>query len=129
MKITLFELLERIYKGKDIPDKIKIYNMTFKYERPTNDYINENGAYLIPALFDEFLDIRNALKEELEIVEDSEKTITKEQFLRYVKIQKGGKYNMLTEWVDACREADLTEEQYFKIIKNYSDLKEKYKND
>ena len=127
MKITLFELLERIYKGKDIPNKIKIYNMTYEYERATKDYLNENGTFLIPELFNEFFDIRNALKEELEIVEDNEETITKEQFLRYVRIQKGGKYNMLTEWVDACREADLTEEQYFKIIKKYSDLKEKYK--
>lgn len=52
--------------------------------------------------------------------------ITKEHFLRYVKVQKSGKYNMITEWVDACNKANLTKEQYFEIIKNYSDLKEKY---
>lgn len=52
--------------------------------------------------------------------------ITKEHFLRYVEVQKSGKYNMITEMVLASKEANLTIKQYLEIIKNYSQLKEKY---
>ncbi len=52
--------------------------------------------------------------------------ITKEQFLRYEKVRLSGKYNMITEMLYASKEARLTKEQYLEIIKNYSELKEKY---
>ena len=53
----------------------------------------------------------------------------KEKFLRYYDVQMSGKYNMIMEWVDACIEADLNQEDYFYIIEHYSELKEKYKDE
>ena len=51
--------------------------------------------------------------------------ITKNDFLRYYKVQMGGRYNMITEAGKAMKAARLTKEQYFDIIKNYG----KYYND
>ena len=46
--------------------------------------------------------------------------ITKEQFEAYVKVQKSGKYNMLTQAYTAMLEAGLDEETYFEIIRDYT---------
>ena len=54
-------------------------------------------------------------------------TITKEKFMRYEKVRQSGKYNMITDFILAKQEANLTEKEYFEIIKNYSNYKEKYK--
>ena len=45
--------------------------------------------------------------------------VTKNDFLRYYKIQIGGRYNMIMEAGKAMKAARLTKEQYFDIIKNY----------
>ena len=45
--------------------------------------------------------------------------ITKKDFLRYYKVQMGGRYNMIMEAGKAMKAARLTKEQYFDIIKNY----------
>ena len=45
--------------------------------------------------------------------------ITKEKFDRYVKVQRQGDYNMLTQSDLARGMANLTKEEYFDIINNY----------
>lgn len=52
--------------------------------------------------------------------------ITKEKFAKYMKVQKEGKYNMLTEGIDAANEAGLTFEEYKEIIRNYSNYYDEY---
>ena len=46
--------------------------------------------------------------------------ITKEKFLAYYRVQMGGKYNMIMEATPAMKDAGLTIEEYFNIIKNYN---------
>lgn len=48
----------------------------------------------------------------------------KEKFMRYVKCQKSGKYNMLDSRVQI--ECNLTKEEHMYIIKNYNELYKKY---
>ena len=45
--------------------------------------------------------------------------ITKNDFLRYYKVQMSGRYNMIMEAGKAMKVARLTKKQYFDIIKNY----------
>ena len=53
--------------------------------------------------------------------------ITKEEFQAYKKVQDSGMYNMFTP--DAARAAGLDKETFLVIIKNYSELKEKFENE
>ena len=55
--------------------------------------------------------------------------ITKEKFLRYYKVQMGGRYNMICEAFKAMKSARLTKEEYFEIIKNYNEYYKKFIND
>jgi len=48
--------------------------------------------------------------------------ITKEQFLAYCKVQRSGKYNMMTQAVEASRAANLPYDIYMDIIWNYTTL-------
>ena len=50
--------------------------------------------------------------------------ITKEKFDKYVKIQKDGKYNMFDP--RAREMTSLSRSEWIYILKNYSELKEKY---
>lgn len=52
--------------------------------------------------------------------------ISREEFIAYEKVRKSGKYNMVTNWELASKEARLTKEMYFEIIKRYNSLYEKY---
>ena len=52
--------------------------------------------------------------------------ITKEKFQKYMNVQNEGKYNMLTESVEASKAANLTLEEYKEIIRNYSDYYDKF---
>lgn len=52
--------------------------------------------------------------------------ITKEQFLRYYRVQNEGNYNMITEASEAMVAANLTKEDYRKIQMNYSDYYDEY---
>ena len=52
--------------------------------------------------------------------------ITKEKFLRYYKVQMGGRYNMICEASKAMKSARLTKEEYFEIIKNYMTYYKQY---
>lgn len=52
--------------------------------------------------------------------------ISREEFIAYEKVRKSGKYNMVTDWELASKEAGLTKEMYFEIIKRYNALYEKY---
>lgn len=46
--------------------------------------------------------------------------ITKEDFLRYVKVQTEGRYNMIMDANEAMLAAGLSSNQYWDIIRNYS---------
>lgn len=48
------------------------------------------------------------------------------KFNSYRKVQYSGKYNMLTEAYDAMRDAKLTSEEYYDIIRNYDLYEEIY---
>ena len=50
--------------------------------------------------------------------------ITKDEFLDYETVKRSGFYNMLDS--QAREMTDLSEEQWITIIKNYSELKNKY---
>ena len=50
--------------------------------------------------------------------------ITKEQFQEYRDIQDSGEFNMFDPNARAC--TSLSKPQWIDIIKNYSELKEKY---
>lgn len=47
-------------------------------------------------------------------------------FRAYLRIQYGGKYNMVTEGEAARREAILSREEYLYVIQSYGELEEKY---
>jgi len=54
-------------------------------------------------------------------------TITKEQFETYLKIQEGGKTNMMAiNNVISLSKYQLTKENCLDIMKNYEDYKEKF---
>ena len=50
--------------------------------------------------------------------------ITKEEFMKYYKVQMEGKYNMLDN--RAVKETGLSLVKYMDIIKNYSTYYDKY---
>ena len=50
----------------------------------------------------------------------------KEMFERYENVRSSGIFNMITEATSAMSVAGLDKEQYFYVINNYSELKEKY---
>lgn len=50
--------------------------------------------------------------------------ITKEQFQQYRDIQDSGMFNMFDPNARAC--TDLTKDEWISILKNYSELKDKY---
>ena len=54
--------------------------------------------------------------------------ITKEQFEDYLSCQKSGRFNMLdySSWEPYT---NLTNDEWFTIIRNYGELYDKYKND
>jgi hypothetical protein len=51
--------------------------------------------------------------------------ITKEQFEAYNKVRETGKYNMVMDANDAAKEAGLSMDQYWEIIKKYDKLYKK----
>ena len=50
--------------------------------------------------------------------------VTKEQFMRYYKVQMGGRYNMFDRRAIAL--TGLDDKTYWDIIKNYDELFKKY---
>jgi len=52
--------------------------------------------------------------------------ITKEKFLSYYRVQMGGRYNMIMDATSAMKDAGLTKEEYFNIIKNYGKYYNEY---
>ena len=57
---------------------------------------------------------------------DMKDFITKEKFEQYMNVQNEGKYNMLTESVEASKAANLTLEEYKEIIRDYSRYYDKF---
>ena len=53
--------------------------------------------------------------------------ITKEEFQEFKRVQLSGMYNMFDP--QAIRESGLDKDTYLKIMKNYSELDEKYSGD
>ena len=52
--------------------------------------------------------------------------ITKQKFLAYYRVQMGSQYNMIMEATSAMKDAGLTREEYFNIIKNYGKYYNEY---
>jgi len=55
--------------------------------------------------------------------------ITRKDFLEYKRVRKSGKYNMFMDAKAVMDEIDLTKEQYFKILQEYSKLDEAWGNE
>ena len=53
-------------------------------------------------------------------------TQMEEKFLRYEEVRKSGQFNMITEAKHAMDYANLNEDDYWDIIKNYSEYKEMF---
>lgn len=49
-----------------------------------------------------------------------------DKFLRYEEVRKSGEFNMITEANQAMDYANLSEDDYWDIIKNYSEYKEMF---
>lgn len=41
----------------------------------------------------------------------------------YEKVRTSGKYNMVTDWALAAKEAGLTQDEYMHVIRHYSHIK------
>jgi len=52
--------------------------------------------------------------------------ITKEMFDAFERVRSEGKYNMVMNAQDAAEDADLSMDDYWTIIKNYTELREKF---
>ncbi len=52
----------------------------------------------------------------------------KEYFIKYEKIRRSGKYNMFTQAKFVAEEMGVKLDYYYSIIKNYSELKEIFKD-
>ena len=55
-----------------------------------------------------------------------EKTNIKDVFLRYEDARQSGNYNMITDARQVMLMYNIDKEDYFYIIKNYSELSKKY---
>ena len=55
-----------------------------------------------------------------------EKTNIKDTFLRYENARQSGNYNMITDARQVMLMYNIDKEDYFYIIKNYSELSKKY---
>ena len=55
--------------------------------------------------------------------------ITEADFLKYKKVQQSGKYNMFMDARAVMNKIDLTKEQYFKIMEEYSKLDKSWSKD
>jgi len=53
--------------------------------------------------------------------------ISKEQFQQYRNVQDSGMYNMFDPNARAC--TDLSKNEWIDIMKNYSELRDKYEGD
>lgn len=52
--------------------------------------------------------------------------ITKEMFDAFERVRSEGKYNMVMNAQDAAEDAGLSMDDYWIVIKNYTELKEKF---
>ena len=57
---------------------------------------------------------------------EMEKTNIKDVFLRYEDARQSGNYNMITDARQVMLMYNIDKEDYFYIIKNYSELSKKY---
>ena len=48
-----------------------------------------------------------------------------ENWLKYEKVRRSGKFNMIMEWKQAAKEANLSDKDYNSTVKRYSVLKSK----
>lgn len=48
------------------------------------------------------------------------------KFFKYLRVQESGKYNMIMDANAAAQEAELSLDDYFYVIKNYSELRKRY---
>lgn len=48
-----------------------------------------------------------------------------ENWFKYEKVRRGGKFNMIMEWESAAKEANLSKKEYNNVIKRYHILKDK----
>ena len=52
--------------------------------------------------------------------------VTRQEFQAFTEVQMSGEYNMYMERMYARQEAGIDEDTYDAILKNYSELAEKY---
>jgi hypothetical protein len=57
---------------------------------------------------------------------ENETNVSKDEFERFVKVQKSGVINMVSSQVQDL--ADISEEAHLSIMSNYKELEKKYSN-
>lgn len=53
----------------------------------------------------------------------------KEIFERYEKVRKSGKYNMITNPIQAMEEAGLKQDEYLAVLQHYVEFAKEFKKD
>lgn len=51
----------------------------------------------------------------------------KEMFERYEKVRKTGKYNMITNAIQAMEEAELKQDEYLTVLQHYVEFAKEFK--
>ena len=80
MKITIYELINKIKKGEKLPKKIKYDKHIYEYEEGTYDwsyYIENNGTikFLLTDVFNGDDNILDILNEEVKVIEEEPRDI------------------------------------------------------
>lgn len=52
--------------------------------------------------------------------------VTRDEFLAYERVRRGGKFNMITEQGQAARKAKLSPERYRAVMKQYTEARQAY---
>lgn len=53
----------------------------------------------------------------------------KEMFERYEKVRKSGKYNMITNAIQAMKAAGLKQDEYLTVLQHYVEFAKEFKKD
>lgn len=95
--IKIIELLNKIANGEDVPEKVKYKNEIYYYEEDEADYYG-GGIYLLYKGFDN--NIEMFLKDEVEIVEDTDNKIEKIDSSQSAYIDVGEVIEKINELID-----------------------------
>lgn len=98
--MKIIDLLNKIAKGEEVPNKIKVFNTNFNFDGRTNTYINEDGE----DLFSDMYNWLNALNIKVEIVEEKEIEKIKELPIKLFHNKQKIIANKLNELIDVIND-------------------------